>query len=347
MSYFVSNEQANQILLELKKMYRVCAPKRFAKAGRYSDTDIVRYGEIDAVEQIVFDQKSDFPAKEIINPIQEAVFFFTEDEWRTPKAPRKPVLLLARPCDINAQRIQARIFMQNGGHQDLYYARMREKVKFVLMDCHGGDDTCFCVSMGQNKTEDYCMAVKDVAGGLKIEVRDEAFAPYFAQAETIDFAPEFVEKNELSVAVPEISSPEVLLRLKRHPMWDEYNRRCISCGACTVSCSTCTCFTTRDIAYTDNGTVGERRRIAASCQIDGFATVAGGGTYRRTAGERMRYKVLHKFHDYKARFGGEHMCVGCGRCTGRCPQAISISATVQKMSRAIREIEEEMRREGN
>ena len=32
---------------------------------------------------------------------------------------------------------------------------MREKVKFALMECNGGDDTCFCVSMGTNKTDDY------------------------------------------------------------------------------------------------------------------------------------------------------------------------------------------------
>lgn len=57
-----------------------------------------------------------------------------------------------------------------------------------------------------------------------------------------------------------------------------------------------------------------------------------------TAAERMRYKVLHKFHDYKARFGQEHMCVGCGRCTHRCPEFISISATVNKVSAAVEEI---------
>lgn len=345
MSYFLSNEQANQVLKELKKTYRIFAPKRFPKAGRYSDTDIVRYAEVDTVEEIVFDQKSDFPAKEVINPIQETIFYFTEDEWRASKAGKKPALVLARPCDINAQRVQARVFLGNGNWQDMYYARMRRLVQFVLMDCHGGDDTCFCVSMGQNKTDDYCMAVRDVPGGLQVAVRDAAFEPYFAQMEPSEFVPEFVQKNELTVTVPEISSPEVQLRLKQHPMWNEYNKRCISCGACTISCSTCTCFTTRDIAYTDNGEAGERRRVAASCQIEGFTTVAGGGAYRTTAGARMRYKVLHKFHDYKARFGGEHMCMGCGRCTSRCPQAISISATVNKMSKAIAEIENELHKE--
>ena len=54
----------------------------------------------------------------------------------------------------------------------------------------------------------------------------------------------------------------------------------------------------------------------------------------------MRYKVLHKFHDYKVRFG-EDMCVGCGRCTSRCPAYISITATVGKMAAAVEEIKKE------
>lgn len=54
----------------------------------------------------------------------------------------------------------------------------------------------------------------------------------------------------------------------------------------------------------------------------------------------MRYKVLHKIHDYKAQFGDEHMCVGCGRCTDRCPEHISITATINKVNNAVNEIME-------
>lgn len=71
--------------------------------------------------------------------------------------------------------------------------------------------------------------------------------------------------------------------------------------------------------------------------------MAGGMSFRPTAGDRMRYKVLHKFHDYKARFNDYHMCVGCGRCISRCPEFISIVATVNKMTRAIDEIQDEIK----
>ena len=63
--------------------------------------------------------------------------------------------------------------------------------------------------------------------------------------------------------------------------------------------------------------------------------MAGQREFRNNAGDRMRYKILHKFHDYKARFGKRHMCVGCGRCAHRCPELISISATVSKVNDAV------------
>ena len=147
-----------------------------------------------------------------------------------------------------------------------------------------------------------------------------------------------IEKKK-EVVKAEIKDKETLLKLKHHPMWQTFNSRCISCGACTIGCATCTCFTTTDLIYNENANIGERRRTAASCQVDGFSDMAGGHSFRPTAGDRMRYKILHKFHDYKARFKDYHMCVGCGRCTSRCPEYISVTATVEKMSAVIDEIE--------
>jgi len=336
MAYVFGSEKIDAFFSKLKNDYRIFAPKRFLNQGRFSDTDIIRYAEVDSFSEIVFTEKSDYPAKEVISPIQQALFYFTEDEFRASKGSTKPILLFARPCDINAQHVQAKIYAGNGGFVDSYYVRMRELVKFVLMECPGGDDTCFCVSMGTNKTDDYAMAVKvRCNGNVNFKVQDAELEPYFDGAETVEFEPKFVEENETKVRLPDIPNKEVLTKLKADPMWKAYDKRCISCGACTIACSTCTCFSTRDIIYGDNPEVGERRRVTSSCQIDGFSTVAGGASYRNTAGERMRFKMLHKFHDYKARFGDSHMCVGCGRCIHRCPEFISITKTLETMCSAV------------
>ena len=58
----------------------------------------------------------------------------------------------------------------------MYYERMRELAKYILMPCNGGDDTCFCVSMGTNETADYSVAVKPTEDGMLFEVKDEDLA---------------------------------------------------------------------------------------------------------------------------------------------------------------------------
>ena len=243
MGYSLNSVQAEAVLQALKQNYSVYAPKRFPKQGRYSDTDVIKYAEVEHYEDIVWQVKSDYPAKEVLTPIQQAIFYFTEDEYRASKGPKKPILILARPCDINAQHVQAKIYAGNGGYTDLYYERMREKVKFALMECNGGDDTCFCVSMGTNKTDDYSLALKFSDEGVQVQVTDEAFAPYFEGMPQAGYTPAFVEENELKVTVPELDDKAVRLALKSHPMWKEFDGRCISCGACTVACSTCTSST--------------------------------------------------------------------------------------------------------
>ena len=338
MEYALSAAQADEVLRALSRDFTVCAPKRFPKAGRYSDTDIVRYDRVEKFSDIVWETKSDYPAKEAVSPIQQTLFYFTEDEFRESKGPKKPILLFARPCDIHALHHQEKIYLENGGFADLYYQRMKDRVKIVMMECVSGWDTCFCVSMGTNQAEDYSAAIRFEENDVLMDVTDEDLAPYFDGSKETEFKPEYIKENQMTVKIPDIPDKEVLTKLKEHPMWKEFDKRCVSCGACTVACSTCTCFTTTDILYNENANVGERKRTTASCQVAGFADMAGGMGFRNTAGERMRYKVLHKFHDYKERFGDYHMCVGCGRCIDRCPEFISIAATVNKMSKAIDEI---------
>ena len=159
MGYKVSFDEVNQIFADLSKEYEIWAPKRFPGKGRYSDTDIIRYDKVKAVEEIVFDEKSDFPAKEVLSPITEPLFYFTEDEYRESKINSKKLLIFMRPCDIAAQQRQERIYLGNGGFSDMYYERMHEKVKIVMMQCDLDDDTCFCVSMGTNKTDNYSLEI--------------------------------------------------------------------------------------------------------------------------------------------------------------------------------------------
>ena len=211
-------------------------------------------------------------------------------------------------------------------------------MKFALMECQEQFDGCFCCSVGANVTDNYSIAVSFGREEAYVEVKEEAFGSYFEGCQETNYEITFPAENELKVDFPVIDSLDMVNLLKCHPMWEEFEARCIACGACTVACSTCTCFETTDIVYSQNGKVGERRRTCSSCMVDGFDTVAGGACFRKTISEKYRYKILHKVYGHDARFHTGPMCVGCGRCSARCPQLIGYPETLNKLSKAIEDI---------
>ena len=204
------------------------------------------------------------------------------------------------------------------------------------MGCTKTFDNCFCLDMGSNKTNEYDAYVKVDKDFASIDCKWSELEELIKmeQFKEENVTPDFVSENTIKVNIPDNISTKVF----NSKMWNEYSERCIGCGRCNFVCPTCTCFTMQDIFYRDNGKVGERRRIWASCQINGYTDMAGGITFRKPQGDKMRFKVMHKVYDYKKRFG-YHMCVGCGRCDDICPEYISFSNCINKLEDAIKEVE--------
>ena len=323
MGHKLTTIQLSEVLAQLRDKYRIYAPKS-SKSG-------VRYGEVALAEEIVFDQKSDFSPKEVVSPIVQTMLYFTDSACTESEVDDKGIVLFLRPCDVHALEKLDTIFLQNGDQAELYYARMREKVKLFLMECPTGWEDCFCVSMGTNKTNNYSVALRPEAGGFLVQVQDDTFAPLFTGFPTQEFALEFVSKNAKTVTVPNIT-PEQLPAIHASEIWADSTGDCIACGTCNTVCGSCSCFETIDVTYTETSKSGERRRIWAGCMQEKFAVMAGGHSVRKTPAERMRFKVLHKVYDFNARFGAGHMCVGCGRCDARCPKKISYSHAVNRLS---------------
>jgi len=335
MGWKLTNTAFNDLIVRLQAEYTILGPKRFEKRGRFSDTDLIRYDEVDYIEDIVWKKKSTFSPKEVVFPITQTLFYFTEEEFREPWMDDKKSLVFLRPCDINGIRRLDMIYLRNGGQADFYYRHLRERIRFVLMECREGFDNCFCVSMQSNSTTDYDMAVRFGQDEVMLEIRNEEFTSYFnPDIHQVDFTPEFVRENKIKVRVPQVE--EMPVEVYSHGMWDEYKSRCIACGRCNTTCITCSCHTTTDIFYDDNINVGERRRTWASCLVDGFTDMAGGISFRPDNGSRTRFKALHKIYDFKKRFG-EHMCVGCGRCDDNCPEYISYSNCINRLTEVVDE----------
>lgn len=334
MGYQIHVNTFNEVLNQLKKEYNIYAPKRFIGGGTYSDTDRIRYGEISSVDEIVFDVKSEFSYKEILTPISDTLFYFTEDEVKEADGPVKDAIVFLRSCDLHAVKRMDDIYLKNG-FEDYYYKRIREKTKFILMGCSKAFDSCFCVDMGTNKSDNYDAYIKVAGDDVFVDGSFAELMVRLEDAKEVNVTPEFVTETKTKVSIPDNLSLDIM----DSKMWEEYNERCIACGRCNFVCPTCTCFTMQDVFYegSDRKKAGERRRVWASCQVNGYTDMAGGHSFRLNKGQRMRFKVLHKVHDYKKRFG-YHMCVGCGRCDDICPEYISFSACINKLSDGMKEI---------
>lgn len=330
MGYRVSIDRMDGILTELRKEYRVFAPKRSSGRGGAAGSGIIRYGEISSVSEIVLDKLSDFSPKEVFYPIVQTMFYFNENECEESGADDRGIILFARPCDINGIKRLDAVFLQNGNSEDYYYSRLRGKLKIFMIECREGWDNCFCASMDANKTDDYSVALRFEPDRVFAEVKDEALDELFKAESECGFKPEFVGKNVKTVSVPEIDGND-LERVYGLEMWKEFDDKCLSCGGCNAVCITCSCFNTADIIYNETSRSGERRRVWASCMHEDFTTMAGGHKVRGAPGDRMRFKTLHKIYDFKAHFGTGNMCVGCGRCDNRCPEKISFTDTVNRL----------------
>lgn len=329
MGYKLTAERLDAILAELCKNSRVFAPK-LMRGG------LVRYGEVTSLSEIVLDKKSDFSPKEVVFPIVQTMLFFNENDCTQSESDDTGLVVFVRPCDINGLRRLDTMFLKNGGKEDLYYGRLRRKLKIFMLECTQGWDSCFCTYMGTNIAEDYNAAFRFTGGEVFADVKDETIRAMFGGSEQCDFTPDYIRENTKKVAVPSIDSGD-LAKIHALEMWREYDEKCIGCGGCNAVCITCSCFDTTDIVYSETSRSGERRRVWGSCMQEAFTTMAGGHRVRANAGDRMRFKTLHKIHDYKSRFG-ENMCVGCGRCDVRCPQDISFAGVINRLSEETKEL---------
>ena len=338
MGYILTREGFDKVLSELGRTYRLYAPVRKTGEGRFTDTDVIRYDFVNSVEEMELDQKSDYAFKEILTPLSETLFFFTESEVKTADRDAREAIIFVKSCDMHAVKRLDQIYLDNT-FADPFYKEIRERVHFVLLGCPKSGEDCFCVDMRTNRTTDgYWFSVdRTEDGGFACDVPEESLAELFEKNSAAEqrVEPKYVTENAVHVTIPD----EIPSGIYKNSVWDEYSARCIGCGRCNFACPTCTCYTMQDVFYTDNGKVGERRRVGASCMVDGYTNVAGGGEYRRTKGERMRFKVLHKILDFKKRFGYQ-MCVGCGRCDRICPEYISFSACINKVNKAVEEMKE-------
>jgi len=78
----IDTSEFNRALKELSKEYKIFAPSVKPFKGTFSDTDLISYSEIESFEEIEFSKKSNYSPKETFLPINQILFYYTEDQYK-------------------------------------------------------------------------------------------------------------------------------------------------------------------------------------------------------------------------------------------------------------------------
>jgi formate hydrogenlyase subunit 6/NADH:ubiquinone oxidoreductase subunit I len=254
----------------------------------------------------------------------------------------KLALIGVRSCELNAITIQDRVF-SNKDHADTGYTKRRKDSFIIAVNCTVASDSCFCTTMqtGPKVKGDFDLALTEVLAANKhyfiLEVGSELGGKLVqglslkdAGKKELDEAKEICDKVEKQIKRRFDNSKvkKLLQSNQESPIWDELDKRCLSCANCTLVCPTCFCSSMEDTTNL-SGTESERIRKWDSCFHREFSYMHG-GPIRKTIKSRYRHWISHKLAHWHDQFGTSG-CVGCGRCISWCPVGIDITEEVVKL----------------
>jgi len=251
----------------------------------------------------------------------------------------RPIVVFGvRPCDARALQVLDALFSWD--YVDPYFLRRRESAVTIALGCVLPDmpaESCFCTSVGgsPSSTDGTDMLWTDIGekflvesltdkGNAILEVGRGLFTD--AAQDEVEAAEEAKAKAAEAIArsLDAEGIPDALESTFDHDYWNEFAKRCLGCGICTLLCPTCHCFDINDVRL---GGQAWRERTWDSCQYPYYTIHASGHNPRPEKKHRQRNRVYHKFL-YSAKNLDMLGCVGCGRCIANCPVNIDIIQVV-------------------
>jgi len=260
------------------------------------------------------------PLKNFFLPVRENV--------TTDNRPPMPVVIIGAPaCDVLAMAFLDQIYLDED-FPDPAYRERRENSTIIATDCLCTGLYCHCTSYGidpvGNEHADLSLAVIDgyvilASFGLK----GENFIHALELEKIVEPGPNLVqilEKKRGEVAgrlraanqgLPDYETTGRLVSAPGNGAWEKYSANCVSCGACSAICPTCSCFLLID------RTGFEKVRQLDTCQYPGFERVAGGEDPLAELRERFRNRYMCKYVWKPGKYKMK-ACTGCGRCIEAC-----------------------------
>jgi ferredoxin len=305
----------DQKLSELLSTFRIYAPIQ----NQFS-CDYVALNP-DHIPEIVYNKpKPVTPLKKFFLPVRENV-------TREP-VQEKPILIIGAPnCDVEALTFLDEIYLDST-FPDPSYRLRREKATIICADCLSINEHCHCLSYGiepkGNGHSDLSVAM--VNGEVILDVfsgKGEALLKAMGIKEPAEPAKEVLQTlaaqsarimeqlTEINSALPDYQTTGKLLSAAEEDIFHRYSFQCVSCGACSAICPTCSCFLLIDRPGF------EKVRQLDTCQYPGFERVAGGEDPLNELAERFRNRYMCKYV-WKPEKYEKQACTGCGRCIECC-----------------------------
>ena len=239
----------------------------------------------------------------------------------------KPRIILGVPnCDIQGLGILDEIYLDKD-FNDLYYSYRRDNTILIASDCFGILRHCHCLSYNIRpySVEKADMAVIHRDGMIILRVistRGEELTKKIPHVQpltdgTIISAIDSEHKktedllSSSNKGLPDYPGTGSLVKKANDEIWNKYASHCVSCGACTTICPTCTCFLLIDKPGF------EKVKQLDTCQYPGFERVAGGEDALFELHNRFRNRYMCKYVWKPGKFKSL-ACTGCGRCIEAC-----------------------------
>jgi len=264
------------------------------------------------------------PLKNFFLPVRENVTS-ARDKGR-------PRIIIGVPnCDIEALGLLDEIYLDEA-FADPFYRNRRKSTILIATDCFSVNEHCHCTSYGVKPyTTDHADMVllsdgdeiflRVISGKGEEFVRQLSSASGVSDPVSLRFADERHRDTEALLAernrgLPDYTTTGEIVQKANDHIWIKYASRCVSCGACTTICPTCSCFLLIDKPDF------EKVKQTDACQYPGFQRVAGGEDALFELRHRFRNRYMCKYVWRPQKFKSL-ACTGCGRCIEACIGKIS------------------------
>ncbi len=229
-------------------------------------------------------------------------------------------------CDIEGLSLLDDIYLDKD-FIDTLFRKKRENTLLISSDCFGTQENCHCLTydIKPYSVRNADLSIINLDGKIIFRIissKGEEFVSKIPGVESLEEESllSAIEKEhhkteskltDSNKGLPGYRKTGELVNVSKKGMWEKYSSHCVSCGACTTICPTCTCFLLIDKPGF------EKVRQMDTCQYPGFERVAGGEDALFEIQNRFRNRYMCKYV-WKPQKFKSLACTGCGRCIEAC-----------------------------